>query len=692
MFFDDSRPDRRKRAEKLVGAAERLRRLASSPVPAPKSYELFGLDEVLHNDFTRSAVYDVESYPNYFLVSFKCLISKKIIYFEDRPDGYTVNGFKVDFLQWSNYLTFILYRWRIVGFNSRSYDLPMCLVAIQGVRAEKLHLISCEIIQQDLQPYEVERKYQVKALSVNHVDIIEVAPISASLKIYAGRLHCERMQDLPYEFDTHLSYEQMAHVRDYNINDLDNTEMLLYHILPFIEMREQLGEEYGQDLRSKSDAQIAEAVIASELEKLGIVGKPRHWEVGETFYYNVPQWLEFTSPQLNQLKSFIASIPLQISGGGKPKFPYNLKELGEQYPDLQIISKEKDGSRSHVIQIRLGSNSYTVAMGGLHSNEESVCYRADENTHIIDRDVASYYPYIVLNDKLFPSHLGEAFLEVYRNLVMRRLKLKKEKNPLEAGLKIAINGTFGKLGNMYSKMYAPDLLAQVTITGQLALLMQIEMVEQSGIPCISANTDGAVYMCPKTKYEAFENLMTVWEAKTGFVTEETRYSGLFSRDVNNYIAIKELEVGKNTPDIKCKGVYSERGSAQNSVLSKNPEYLICSDAVQQFLANGVPVKETILDCKDIRRFVCVRTVKGGAEKDGVYLGKAVRWYYAKDEAGTINYAMSGNKVPKSEGAKPLMILPSALPVDLDFDWYINQAEEILYEVGYYKRAKKLSFF
>jgi hypothetical protein len=222
--------------------------------------------------------------------------------------------------------------------------------------------------------------------------------------------------------------------------------------------------------------------------------------------------------------------------------------------------------------------------------------------------------------------------------------------------------------------------------------MLIEMIELANIPVISANTDGVVIRCPKSRYYDLDMVITMWEGKTGFVTEETRYSGLYSRDVNNYIAVKELKKDDNQPEIKTKGVYCERGSAQNSVLSKNPEGYICSEAVQQFLANGVPVHETIRDCRDIRKFVSVRTVKGGAEKDGVYLGKAVRWYYAKDETGTINYAMSGNKVPKSEGAKPLMTLPSELPIDLDVDWYINQALEILYEVGYYQRQKPVKFF
>jgi hypothetical protein len=78
----------------------------------------------------------------------------------------------------------------------------------------------------------------------------------------------------------------------------------------------------------------------------------------------------------------------------------------------------------------------------------------------------------------------------------------------------------------------------------------------------------------------------------------------------------------------------------------------------------------------------VRTfVKGGAVKDGEYLGKAIRWYYAQGMEGEIVYAKSGNKVPRSDGAKPLMVLPEAFPNDVDFGWYIREAEEMLNEIG-----------
>ena len=65
-----------------------------------------------------------------------------------------------------------------------------------------------------------------------------------------------------------------------------------------------------------------------------------------------------------------------------------------------------------------------------------------------------------------------------------------------------------------------------------------------------------------------------------------------------------------------------------------------------------------------------------------YLGKAIRWYYAKDVPGEIVYVLSGNKVPKSDGAKPMMDLPKEFPADLDFERYEREACEALAKIGY----------
>ena len=89
-----------------------------------------------------------------------------------------------------------------------------------------------------------------------------------------------------------------------------------------------------------------------------------------------------------------------------------------------------------------------------------------------------------------------------------------------------------------------------------------------------------------------------------------------------------------------------------------------------------------MPCRDITRFVAVKNVSGGAHWDGHYLGKVVRWYYAKEVPHTINYINSNRIVADSDGAKPLMDLPDQFPDDVDYGRYVQRCEDMLVEMGY----------
>lgn len=238
-------------------------------------------------------------------------------------------------------------------------------------------------------------------------------------------------------------------------------------------------------------------------------------------------------------------------------------------------------------------------------------------------------------------------------------------------LKISTNGSFGKLGSKYSALYAPELLIQTTITGQLALLMLIERMESEGIRVASANTDGIVCVCPKSREELMSEVAFGWMLGTSYELERTDYIAVASRDVNNYVAVK------TDGDVKGKGCFAPQG------LAKNPDLPIVYEAVAKHIADGAPIEETIRDCDDVRQFVTVRRVQGGAVWRDQYLGKAVRFYYSTEAADDecIHYAKNSNRVPKSAGAKPLMDLPDSFPNDVNYSAYITEAEKLLCEVG-----------
>jgi hypothetical protein len=62
----------------------------------------------------------------------------------------------------------------------------------------------------------------------------------------------------------------------------------------------------------------------------------------------------------------------------------------------------------------------------------------------------------------------------------------------------------------------------------------------------------------------------------------------------------------------------------------------------------------------------------------------VRWYKSSEVDPTINisYISNGNKVPKTDGVRPLMEIPDEFPDDVDHRAYIATATKLLKEIGH----------
>lgn len=609
---------------------------------------------------------DVECYTNYFLIMFRRVSSGDIIYFEK------FNGSELN----RQNILHIINKYTIITFNGNSYDQVIIEASCQGFSNESLKKITDYLIVgkdgKGNQAWQARKQFGIGRMEFDHIDLIEVAPLKASLKIYGGRLHSPKMQDLPIAPDAIIQEEDLPNMRKYCGNDLDVTERLFLQLESELDLRAKMSEEYGVDLRSKSDAQIAEAVIKKEMDNnYGFIPKRPKVAVGTEYYYRAPDNLVFESEILQDVFRQYTTRPFIVGNSGHVDFNFEMiesdrKKSGKnkgEFPD----NKKK-------LQFVIGNTKYTVGTGGLHSCEKSIRH-TNEGGILRDYDVASYYPRIILNNRLYPKHIGEPFLDIYNSIVERRLKAKREGDKVvNESLKITINGSFGKFGSKWSCLYSPDLMMQVTVTGQLSLLMLIERLELAGISVVSANTDGIVTKMKPEQESTAEEIVEDWQFDTNYEMESTDYTSLNSRDINNYIAVK-------SSGSKGKGAYSDQREHYYK-LRTNPSNDICKEAVKAFLQDGKPIEETIRDCQDITKFLNLRTVNGGAVKDGQVIGKAIRWYYGAYELDAIYYSTNGNKVPKSDGGVPLMDLPNKFPEDVDFNWYIGEAKRILKDIGW----------
>ena len=584
---------------------------------------------------------DVECYHNYFLIMFYSVKHDKYTYIE------VFNGSDYDKAKLKKLLT----HHTIITFNGNNYDIPLIYMLLDGKTTEQLKKASDDIIHERIRSWEILKAY--KTFDIDHVDIIDILPGHATLKIYGGRIHTKTMQDLPLDPSSIIEESQLPLMRKYCANDTRVTAEL-YHEVEFqIGLRKQIGDKLGIDLRSKGDSKIAESIVLDRLAQLGVDVRKKPQTTGE-WYYNAPKHVKFNLPQCRELLNEYQSNVYYLDETGHVKFKFS------------------DGKTFR--KIKIGDTIYTCALGGIHSTEKAMYYSAGDDHCIEDCDVTSYYPSTIINCCCYPEHLGSEFITVYQDIVRERVNAKKSGDKAKAqALKIPINATFGKFSDRYSRFYSPFLSPKITVTGQLSLLMLIEKLEENGIKVISANTDGIVTYFHKDKSELKKKIVDAWCRVTKYDMEITSYKLIASRSVSDYIAIK-------TDDhVKAKGAYADLTDSYNR-LRNNPRCPICFTAIREYLANGTPIEQTIKECKDIRQFVTIATANGGCRWGDQTFGKSIRFYYSSQSLDSFYY-LNGKRVPLSDESVPCMELPDELPADIDYDIYIEESYRHLKELG-----------
>lgn len=577
-----------------------------------------------------------------------------------------------------------------VSFNGIRFDAPIVTAVLGGVPLNQVKRMANRLIAENVPAWMIYRDYNLEAPEIDHIDLIEVAPgVMVSLKTYQARLKMKTIRDMPFKHDDTLNEYGRRILNEYCLNDVDATAAMLAELGEAVSLREHMSEEYRIDLRSKSDAQMAEAIIA---KSLGIM-RAGPAEVPNSVKYRAPEFIAPRGPIMQDI----------LARAEKHRFGVHRGNGAVILPDF--LADE---------QVLIGDGSYQMGIGGLHStHDKSVFVEAGPDCEIVDADVASFYPNLILNANMIPRGLGHQFITLYRGIVKRRMEAKKSGDKATANsLKIALNGTFGKLGSMFSKLYAPDLMLAVTLTGQFYLLTLIEDLNDLGVKVISANTDGVCFSGTPERVKAAKDWIECYGALTGFEFEFTPYRKIAMRDVNSYCAIK-TDGGPKT-----KGVFAMPG------LMKNPTNEVCTLAAQAYLATGRSIESFIREHLTVANFVDftqARSVKGGAVVygrtvmfddwvqiadrqwqrpgttkivnrvsrphpvalgvDPTYLGRTVRWYYSTDRSLTINYANNGNLVPKSEGGRECMTLPDRIPDDIDISRYIEETRTMLVSAG-----------
>ena len=304
-----------------------------------------------------------------------------------------------------------------------------------------------------------------------------------------------------------------------------------------------------------------------------------------------------------------------------PHIKFKTPELQKMLSEMMQVTITRTNKDAFSKEIEFYGTKYTLATGGIHSQDPPRICRSDDKFVYLHHDYTSYYPSIMISYNIAPKHLDRAtFVKMVDYLKQTRVKCKHtpdseghvmEGVPNKIGaeaLKIVINSIYGKLGSELFFLYDRFAQMQVTINGQLMTMTLIEELELNGIHVISANTDGIVIKLPRDKFDVYKEITDRWNETNKMGADYEEYQMIASRDVNNYFDIQ------TDGTIEYKGALDPKQYLKE--LKKGYDAPVVAIAVFEYLVNNVPVMTTLRNHKDILDFCKTQNV--GRQFEVVY--------------------------------------------------------------------------
>lgn len=534
-------------------------------------------------------VYDIEVFQNIFHCSVKNTETNDIYKFEisERKNQLRelVKFFKqVDkYITWGDYYTTninIPANVIFCGYNNLHYDNPIINYIIEyedklmqyniPTICSSIFNLSKTITTSSEDNIDAWKhwKYQIWFDTFDILTMLYSNKLRVGLKEIQVTMQYPNVQEFVCDWTKPLPLEDFDSMIDYNINDIESTSELLNRCKKDVDLRIAIEDEYGVRVLSKDGVNIGMKILTQKyLEKTGLT------------------WLD-----IKDLRSPMNVIPLKDVI--LPFIKYDSPILQRVLNDMknQIVSPGRKGYENKFVFNNL---RYSVGVGGIHSvnSPEIIIPRDDEM--LIDIDVASLYPSMLIEYEFYPKHLGKEFLEVYKQIKDERIEAKHNGDKVKnETLKLALNGLSGNLQNEHNFCYSPFAVMQIRINGQLLLLMLAEKLTQIGCRIVQANTDGLFVLLKKDAYSKVNSICREWEQLTKLTLEEDRFKAMYQYAINDYFAITE--------DNKVK----EKGMFITTVkLGKGLTPKIIPKAVISFFKDGIPVEDTIKNCTDIRDFL-----------------------------------------------------------------------------------------
>ena len=412
-----------------------------------------------NNDDAKLVFYDVEVFPNLFLVNWK-------VAGEGKPVVRMINPSPTDIEA--------LLHYRLVGFNCRRYDNHILYARLMGYTNEQLYNLSQKIVSAKKNAN--SNCFFGEAYNISYTDVYDFSATKQSLKKWEIELGLHH-QELGLPWDQPVPEELWTKVAEYCDNDVIATEAVFNHLKGDWTARQILADL--ADLSYNDTTNTLTGRIIFEKDR-----KPQ----GQFNWRNLAEPVYELDPEIKKfLKEIAPEMMAKPHGKAKSLLPYF---EGYTY----------EFGKSTYKGIEVGEGGRVFALPGIHTNVALL-------------DVTSMHPHSAMMEVIF----GVKFTRRFYEIVYGRVHIKHEawaevdkmldgklspyiqkvldgemtSKELANALKIAINSVYGLTAASFDNLFRDprNIDNIVAKRGALFMVDLQEYVEGRGFKVVHIKTD-----------------------------------------------------------------------------------------------------------------------------------------------------------------------------------------------------------
>lgn len=512
--------------------------------------------------------YDVEVFPNLFLVNWKVAGEGKQVVRMINPKPSEIED---------------LLRFRLVGFNCRRYDNHMLYARLMGYTNEQLYNLSQKIINS--KKGENNNCFFGEAYNISYTDIYDFA--SAGNKKSLKKLEIEmgiHHQELGLPWDKPVPEEMWVKVAEYCDNDVIATEAAFHYLKSDWTARQIL-------------ADLADGTVNDTTNSLTtkfIFGKNRKPQ-SEFHYRNLAEPVhELDVETIEFLKDAVPDMMAEPHGEAKSILPY--------FPGYKY-----ENGKSTYRGEEVGEGGYVYAEPGIYWNVALL-------------DIASMHPHSIIAECLF----GPRFTKAFKEIVDGRVDIKHEAwdivneildgklkpyiqkvidgemtcKDLANALKTAINSVYGLTSANFDNPFR-DIRNKDNIVAKRGALFMIDLkyeVQKRGYTVAHIKTDSI--KIPNVTPEIIQFVMDFGK-KYGYTFEhEATYDRMCL--VNNSVYIARYKDGKHAGEWTATGKQFAVPYLFKTLFSKEP--ITLSDMCETFSVKSALYLDMNEDLPDVSEY------------------------------------------------------------------------------------------